>query len=273
MPRITIVAAMIAGAVAFADATALAQGVAPGGGIANSAGIGSGTGVTGTGPRYPNGTPPPVLPSPAPPGSGGGATAPPPAITTFQPSLAPQPRTWSGRMPPPATEPLMLPDQPTEDLAFLRGCWRSDVFQYEQQAGISTWCFDGKGVGRFLYTRLNQPNYFCHAQAQAGYEGQVLQLHSLTASCNEGGDLAPEYLACQPGGGQTAQCSGNPSAQNPAGSWTVRLSASAAKACMLATRSPEPRRAVPCAAAADYITGQELVIAGGMTAGGRPSRP
>lgn len=28
-----------------------------------------------------------------------------------------------------------------------------------------------------------------------------------------------------------------------------------------------------CADAADYITAQELVIDGGMTAGGRPSRP
>jgi hypothetical protein len=223
MPRITIVATMIAGAVALAAAAAFAQGVAPGGGIGNSTGIGSGTGVTGTGPQYPNGTTAPVLPAPPPPGGAGGAAAPPPAITTFRPSPTPQPRTWSGRMPPPATEPLKLPDQPTEDLAFLKGCWRSDVFQYGQQAGLSTWCFDGKGVGQFLYTRLNQPNFFCHAQAQAGYEGPVLQLHSLTASCSDGSDLAAEYLACQSGGDQAAQCKGNPSAQQPASSWTVRL--------------------------------------------------
>jgi hypothetical protein len=126
-------------------------------------------------------------------------------------------------MPPPATEPLRLPGQPAEDLVFLKGCWRTDVFQYEQQAGLSTWCFDGKGVGRFLYTRVNQPNFFCHAQAQAGYEGQVLQLHSLAASCSDGGSLSPEYLACNPAADQIAQCDGNPSPQSPTGSWSVRL--------------------------------------------------
>jgi len=219
------VAATIAGAMALAAAAALAQGVAPGGGIGNSTGIGSGLGgvIGGTGPQYPNGTTPPVLQPPPPPGGEGGAAPPPPAITTFRPSPTPQPRTFSGRMPPPATEPLRLPSQPTEDLAFLKGCWRTDVFQYEQQAGLSTWCFDGKGIGRFLYTRLNQPNFFCHAQAQAGYEGPELQLRSLKASCSDGSDLAAEYLACHPSDAQTAQCSGNPSAQNPAGSWIVRL--------------------------------------------------
>jgi len=220
------VSVTIAGAVALAAATAFAQGLAPGGGIGNSTGIGSGTGgvIGGTGPAYPNGTTAPVLPPPPPAGGAGGATpAPPPAITTFPPSTTPQHRTWSGRMPPPATEPLRLPGQPTEDLAFLKGCWRTDVFQFEQQAGLSTWCFDGKGAGRFLYTRVNQPNFFCHAQAQAGYEGPELQLHSLKASCSDGSALAAEYLSCHRSGDQTAECSGNPSAQNPAGSWTVRL--------------------------------------------------
>ena len=225
MLRFVVAAAAIALILEGTGVASVAQGVAPGDPIYNSTGIGSGLGgvIGGTGPQYPNGTTPPTLTPAPPPGGGVASSAAPPSISPSQPLPTPQPRPWSGRMPPPATEPLRLPGQPTEDLAFLKGCWRTDVFQYEQQAGLSTWCFDGKGVGRFLYTRVNQPNFFCHARAQAGYEGQVLKLHSLAASCSDGSSLSLEYLACNPAGDQTARCDGNPSPQSPAGGWIVRL--------------------------------------------------
>lgn len=193
----------------------LAQGVAPGGGIGNSTGIGSGLGgvIGGTGPSYPNGTTQPTLPAPPPPGGYGGSTFSPPAASSSRPSYYPQPQEPFGSTAPrsPSTLPLSLPERPSGDLSFLKGCWRSDVFRHAEHPGTSTWCFDEKGAGRFLYTRQDQPDYFCRGPAEAGYVGQQLRFHITTTTCSNKNDVYPADLDCQEGG-DGAQC-GSPGAQ------------------------------------------------------------
>jgi hypothetical protein len=229
MFRIALLAAILA---AFASASANAQGVAPGGPIGGSTAIGSGLGgVIGTGPSWPNGTnqaPQPSITS-VPPG-GYSSPAPPSTYTPSQPAMAgpstsrpsPYPRpnepftTSAAR--PPAAIPLQLPERPSGDLAFLKGCWRTDNFAYAQHRGTTTWCFtDDKGGGRYLYTRTDQPNvFFCHAQAQARWEGRELRLGAAKLSCDDGSANAPPELTCGDGT-DGALCS------DPAKSWTVRL--------------------------------------------------
>jgi len=227
MRRIACGAAVV---LAFASGTAVAQGVAPGGPIGGSTAIGSGLGgVTGTGPSWPNGTnqaPQPSSPS-VPPG-GYGSPAPSSAYTPRSTYIAPS--TGGGstyRQPnepyatstlrPPATIPLQLPDQPNGSLGFAKGCWRSDNFAYGGHRGTVTWCFDDRGGGRYLYTRTDQPNvFFCHAQAQARWEGQELRLTGTKPACDGGGTDAPAELTCRDGT-DGALCS------DPAKSWTVRL--------------------------------------------------
>src|SRR5476651_1452905 len=211
MPRLTVIAATIAFALSFSGGTALSQGVAqnvaPGGGIGNSTGIGSGLGTPlGTGPSYPNGT---TQPSLAPPPAPGGGSAVPtqraPALSTVRPSTYPQPRAPFESSPrAPSTVPLSLPETPLGDLSFLKGCWRTDVFQQAEHAGITTYCFDEKGAGRLLYARQDEPEYFCRGPARAGYEGQVLRLRGENASCSDGGS-APDALDCRPSG-DTTEC-------------------------------------------------------------------
>jgi hypothetical protein len=227
MSRIALAAAIL---VAFASISAVAQGVAPGGPIGGSTGIGSGLGgVTGgTGPSWPNGTNQAPQPSitPVPPG-GYSSPAPPSTYTPSQPSMAapvtrpsPYPRpnepftTSAAR--PPATIPLQLPERPNGSLAFLKGCWRTDNFAFGGHRGTTTWCFDDRGGGRYLYTRTDQPNvFFCHAQAQARWEGAALQLDA-KPTCDDGSTDAPPALTCRYGT-DGALCS------DPAKSWTVRL--------------------------------------------------
>jgi hypothetical protein len=205
--------------------------LAQAGGIGNSTGIGSGLGVQGgTGPTYSNGTTVPGLPPSPPPGVGAAPALGGPSIPTVRPPSYPQPRapfdapgastgtTPTTAAPAAAREPLVLPDTLSGDLAFLQGCWRSDVFQAAHHPGTSTWCFDGKGAGRYLYTRIDQMDYFCHGDATATIEGAHLDLHGLKASCTKASDPVPDDLDCTTVGG-TAQCSGT----DPAGRWTVRL--------------------------------------------------
>ena len=117
---------------------------------------------------------------------------------------------------------LRLPEAPAGNLAFLNGCWRSDVFQYGHQ-GVTTYCFDDKGGGRFLYRRLDQPAYFCRGSTQARYAGRVLRLRNSGTTCSDGDNRYPPELECAPGGDEPAQCSGR--GETPAGpeAWTVRL--------------------------------------------------
>ena len=229
MRRIAWSAAVV---LALASGTAVAQGVQPGGPVYNSTGIGSGLGgvVGGTGPTWPNGTnpaPQPVIPS-VPPG-GYPSSAPPstytaPRSTYIAPSVRPSPYLQpnepfiTSRIRPPATIPLEMPEHPDGSLAFVRGCWRSDNFAFSGHRGTITWCFDDKGGGRYLYTRTDQPNvFFCHAQAEARWEGPELRLRGPKATCDDGSTNAPAELTCRYGT-DGAICAG------PAGEdWKVRL--------------------------------------------------
>jgi hypothetical protein len=206
MPRLIALAAAIVFALSGAAGLAFAQGVAPGGSIANSTGIGSGLGSPlGTGPSYPNGTQQPTLPAPPPPGGyGGPGTVAPRAMSTSRPYLQPL-APFEASTHRPSTVPLSLPDTPAPNVAFLRGCWRTDVFLYAQHTGLTTWCFDDKGAGHFMYTRTDQPNYYCHADAEARYVQATLHLHSLNMNCSDGS--SPGDLDCHPNG-ETAECSG-----------------------------------------------------------------
>lgn len=199
---------------------ALAQGVAPGGPIYNSTGIGSGTGgvIGGTGPTWPNGTGQAPQPSPqnVPPG-GYPINTPSPSYT---PSPSPSPRGTapyaSSSVRQPATIPLTLPGQ-ARDLAFLKGCWRTDVFPHGGHRGTTTWCFDDRGGGRYLYARTDQTSYFCHARAEATYRAGQLSLRSLNARCEDGSTDVPGVLSCREGT-DGALCGGDAGQ-----SWTVRL--------------------------------------------------
>lgn len=229
MRRITL-ATSVALALAVAGTSAFAQGVAPGGPIGGSTAIGSGLGgINGTGPSWPNGTnqaPQPSIPSVPP----GGYASPAPSSTytpspsaaspsTSRPSPYPQPRqpfeSMAGR--PPAAIPLTLPDRASGSVAFLKGCWRTDVFSAGQHPGTTTWCFDDRGGGRFLYARIDQPSYSCSALAEAHYDARQLHLQSLKTSCSDGSAESPGTLACREGT-DGALCSAD-----AGGSWTVRL--------------------------------------------------
>jgi len=210
MCRTALVASIAA--LAFADVPAVAQGVAPGGGIGGSTGIGSGLGGgVGTGPSWPNGTnqapQPPVYSMPP-----GGYPSPAPSSTyTPSPSVA-APSTAGGstyRQPnepyatsglrPPATVPLVLPDRRSGSLAFLKGCWRSDIFTDGPRKATLTWCLDENGAGRYLYSRTDQGSFYCHGPAQAVWIGQKLALSSANPTCDDRGITVPSAITCGAG--------------------------------------------------------------------------
>ncbi|MBV8391755.1 MAG: hypothetical protein JOY81_01100 [Alphaproteobacteria bacterium] len=219
------VALALASALPFVPGSA--QGVGPGGPIGNSTGIGSGTGVTGTGPAYQNGTGQPTLAPPPPPGGSpvprSSGSISPPSTLSSRPSSYPQPNAPFGSSLPhqPSTVALVLPVGQEADIAFMKGCWRSDVFQYEGQAGLTTWCFDARGAGKYMYVRRDQPDYVCHGSAEVTYAAGHLRLHETGASCSGGGE-APGDLACEEGS-EGALCAGGVPAADKAASWSVRL--------------------------------------------------
>ncbi|SKA39993.1 hypothetical protein SAMN02745126_06298 [Enhydrobacter aerosaccus] len=228
----TIALALAATPMATTVTHAQGVGVAPGGSTANTTGIGSGLGdPRGTGPHYPNGTTQPVLPPPPPPGGYNPSLPPVPSFSTSsRPPSYPQPTAPFG---PPVSGPstsgaslpaLALPAAPVSDLSFLKGCWRTDVFQYSNQPGVSTYCFDAQGRGRFLYKRLNQPDYACQATAQADYVGPQLRFHTSNMTCSDGRSAYPANLDCAGGGsGEAAQCTSTAETQAGAETWSVHL--------------------------------------------------
>ena len=118
--------------------------------------------------------------------------------------------------------PLDLPSQAPTDVALLRGCWRTDVFVYENHTGITTWCFNDRGTGRVLYSRIDQPDYACNAMAQARVAGQGVVLRSLEATCSDGRALPLGELDCRQGNDH-AQCSGSLPTLGPGETWRVGL--------------------------------------------------
>jgi hypothetical protein len=119
--------------------------------------------------------------------------------------------------------PLNLPQEPDANLSFLKGCWRTDVFQHAQQNGLATWCFSGSSDGKVLYTRINQPDFFCHGPAEARYAGGGLQLHSAGLACNDGSQVSVGDLDCRQNGTEGVQCNGSVPTATFSESWSVRL--------------------------------------------------
>ena len=78
---------------------------------------------------------------------------PPPPVPPPQPQ---QPKAAPVPPPPPIQsrpndDRLRLPPAPTNNYAFMEGCWRTDPFRHEamqQQPGVSTYCFDANGNGQ-----------------------------------------------------------------------------------------------------------------------------
>ena len=146
-----------------------------------------------------------------------------PAGSTLQPSHYPPAVSGSeGYRRKPSTEPMSLPSVGGGDPSFLRGCWRTDVYRYERHDGLTTWCFNEKGMGRVLYTRIDQPGYSCNAKADARYAGGVLQFHSLGSTCSDGAPLALGDLDCRQNG-EAVHCSGTIPALGPGERWSVGL--------------------------------------------------
>jgi len=131
--------------------------------------------------------------------------------------------------PPPKPEPpspvLKMPDKPTEDYSFLKGCWRTDPFRHSPLVppGISTYCFDDKGNGQLEFHRPGQSGYSCRAPARARYEGQQLRIRDSDTRCSNGGEWYADTLNCRRGEGDVAQCSGSANSPDGRQAWTVRL--------------------------------------------------
>lgn len=125
---------------------------------------------------------------------------------------------------PPKPE-LKLPPKPTNDLAFLKGCWRTDPFQHmpTDAKGVSTYCFDEGGAGRLEYKHVDKPDYSCRPQAKAGFEGQVLRIRDSDTQCSDGTKWYADVLDCRRGADDVAECSGESTTPQGKHSWTVKL--------------------------------------------------
>jgi hypothetical protein len=104
-------------------------------------------------------------------------------------------------------------------LSFLQGCWRTDVFRLAREPGVTIYCFDDRGSGRFLYRRLDQPTFFCNGSTRAGYVGADLRLRNSDTECSDGG-VYPDTMACA---GDWARCNGQASTASGTETWTVHL--------------------------------------------------
>ncbi|HEX2886627.1 hypothetical protein [Vineibacter terrae] len=126
------------------------------------------------------------------------------------PEAPPQPAPTPDR-PQAAAKPgdaLRLPETPTNDYSFLKGCWRGDQFRYTQRhpPGAHTYCFDANGNGRLTFRW--QSGVTCQAPAKARYEGGTLHITDADTTCSDGTRWTQDRLVCRPGAGNVAACSG-----------------------------------------------------------------
>jgi hypothetical protein len=150
------------------------------------------------------------------------ALAPPPPQPpkpTPAPAPAPQPRPTR-----PNDDRLRLPSAPTNDYAFMAGCWRTDPFRHETvqpQPGISSYCFDASGNGQLEWRRGRTA---CRTRAQSRFDGGgVLRLRDGDTTCNDGSHWYADQLVCRRGADDVAQCSGTSRGAFGPVSWTVNL--------------------------------------------------
>ena len=138
-----------------------------------------------------------------------------------QPAPPPQPRAAPRN---PNDNRLRLPPAPTNNYAFMEGCWRTDPFRHEaqqMQPGVSSYCFDASGNGRLEWRRGRTA---CRTNAQARFSGAVLALRDADSTCNDGSRWFADQLNCQRGADNVAQCSGRSrDAYGRLVSWTVNL--------------------------------------------------
>ncbi|QQS11703.1 MAG: hypothetical protein IPK81_19385 [Rhodospirillales bacterium] len=133
-----------------------------------------------------------------------------------------------------ATKPdgmLRLPDKPTQDMSFLKGCWRGDSFRYtpRHNPGAHTYCFDEKGKGKLTFHWSSGST--CEAPATARYEGGKLLIVDADSTCSDGAQWTQDRLVCVQGADKVAQCSGETNIHLPeqgitrerATGFTVRL--------------------------------------------------
>lgn len=159
------------------------------------------------------------------------AQLPPPVVP---PKPAPQPQE-AAKPEPPKPEPqkeaakptpqLQLPPKPTNDMSFLKGCWRTDPFQHRPDSpkGVSTYCFDEKGKGTLEYKHVDNPTHVCRPSATASYEGQQLRIQDSNITCTDGTGWFADHLDCRRGANDVAECSGEATTTDRTDKWTVRL--------------------------------------------------
>ena len=92
-----------------------------------------------------------------------------------------------------------MPDKPNGSLAFLKGCWRTDIFTDGPRKATLTWCLDDRGSGRYLYTRTDQGSFYCHGPAHAEWNKQKIVLSSANPTCDDKSVKVPSTLTCGDG--------------------------------------------------------------------------
>jgi hypothetical protein len=146
---------------------------------------------------------------------------PPPQPPKPAPAPAPAPPPRPAR---PNDDRLRLPSAPTNDYAFMQGCWRTDPFRHETiqpQPGISSYCFDANGNGQLEWRRGRTA---CRTRAQSRFDGGgVLRLRDADTTCNDGSHWYADQLVCRRGADDVAQCSGTSRSAFGPVSWTVNL--------------------------------------------------
>ncbi|MBL8675376.1 MAG: hypothetical protein JNL07_10845 [Rhodospirillales bacterium] len=125
--------------------------------------------------------------------------------------------------PKPPDDRMRMPDKPTGDYSFLKGCWRTDPFKHRPEhteSGVSTYCFDDKGRGTLTFRRGART---CRTPATARFEGGTLRIKDGDTTCSDGAAWSQDRLDCTRGADDVAICRGE--AQGPTGMdrWQVRL--------------------------------------------------
>ncbi|MBV8392468.1 MAG: hypothetical protein JOY81_04725 [Alphaproteobacteria bacterium] len=145
-----------------------------------------------------------------------------------QVALAPPPPKPAPAPPPqpprsPSDKRLRLPSNPTNDMSFLQGCWRSDPFRHERTQlipGVSSYCFSASGAGQLEW---RSGRLACRTRAQARFEGSTLALRDADTTCNDGSHWYADSLVCQRGADNVADCSGQSTGAFGPVRWTVNL--------------------------------------------------
>jgi len=115
---------------------------------------------------------------------------------------------------------LKMPEKPTTDLSFLKGCWQTEPFKHsrDHDESVSTYCFDERGEGWLENSGISS---FCRPSARARYSGDELKIDD--SDCPP--VWAADHLVCRRAGDGVALCSGTSIVPGTKENlqWTVRL--------------------------------------------------